>query len=227
VSSARPTFDALIKLWRLVDGDTLTNPNGEEIFWRGAAKLGSLKANLGKLGEPPAEPDVPVLINHDKSRRIGVVRSLFGFDDLDGAWLCAACTITDAPSWLKRGTAASLCYQVVAANHGRMQRGYVPEVSVLVPGVAPFEARAKVMSFREAKPVIAREPEVSFGQGEMIRRPNIGRILQVGGEPIGRSTTPSSSLIRTIQRMPDDGYSTTYDHHGRVISRTRLTGRGR
>jgi hypothetical protein len=189
-----PTFDATIKLWRLVDGANLYDRTGRELYWRGAMKLGSALQNARQSDDP-----VPVLVNHDDDRPIGVVRHLFNFVDTDGDWLCAACTVTSPPSWLKRGTAASICTQItMRSEENRVVRGYVPEVPVLSPGVRPAEPRAMVMSCKpspekttRSSPASTRLPsardvgEVFYGGG-VIRRPGIGQVLAVGGVPVTR-----------------------------------------
>lgn len=47
----------------------------------------------------------------------------------------------------------------------------------------------------------------------MIRRYFPNALISFSGQP--------SDLERTLQRMPDDGYSTTYDEYGNVLSRIR------
>ena len=49
---------------------------------------------------------MPLLVNHDENREIGLVRELMRFEDTDGPWLVAVATLTDRPDWLKRGVRA-------------------------------------------------------------------------------------------------------------------------
>jgi hypothetical protein len=185
------TCTAMIKLWRLFDDalvrDPYAYPVGKEVIERGAMQLG------GPLGDRPA----PVLVDHDVSRPIGFVRELSDFADTDGEWLCALVTITDPPTWLKNGTAASIATKAFERrNWGplkRIVRGWVTEVSVLSPGVRPAEPRAKVMGLREVPPTTtpaaaaaasksasgaagtgSRGGEVILGGGLIVRR-NVGR----------------------------------------------------
>jgi hypothetical protein len=165
-----PTYNCLIKMWRVVDTDVLHNidalPAGRELFQPGAVKL--------------LNDHVPVLIDHDKGRQVGVVRELSNFADTDGLWLTAHATITDPPPWLKRGTGASISY--ATAGHcslgpalQRVTRGLMTEVSVLSPGTEPAEPRAKVLVFAERVAPTVPAGEVFHGGGVLVRR-NIGRV---------------------------------------------------
>jgi hypothetical protein len=172
-----PTYTAMIKLWRLVTEVVLRNvdslPAGREIFQRGAMTL--LRDNT------------PVFVDHDHDRPIGSVRELSNFADIDGDWLCAHTTITDAPDWLRQGTAASICYataqRCALGATQRILRGLVTEVSVLSPGVEPAEPRAKVVLLRHADrpaPTVAHEPALAhIDNTGLLMRPGIGRILGV------------------------------------------------
>ncbi len=62
------------------------------------------------------------------------------------------------------------------------------------------------------RPIVSGE-EVITG-GRMLRRHFPGAVISVG-------TRSSGDLARKLQALPDDGYSTLYDHNGRVISRRR------
>jgi hypothetical protein len=165
------TFDATIKMWRVVDVDVLRNldslPADRELFQSGALEL---------------VQGAPVYIDHRKDRRIGVIRELSEFADTDGTWLFAHTTITDPPDWLKRGTAASMSYATAQRRslgpaHERVLRGLVTEVSVLSPGVLPEETRAKVVLYRQAAEAISGE--VFYGNGQVLIRPGVGQVLGI------------------------------------------------
>ena len=81
---------------------------------------------------PHRTSGVPLLVNHDPEREIGVVRELMRFEDTDGPWLVAVATVTDRPEWLKRGTRASFGCKLARYSsferHDVMRKGYVTEV---------------------------------------------------------------------------------------------------
>ena len=125
---------AIITLGKLVTEDIMMNLDdlkpGTELFQRGSLKLGSA---VQKPGEA-----TPVCVNHDKNRVIGHVLELMNLDDTDAEWLAALCVIEHPPSWLGRGTAASVCFTPVERYNlgpgSRIIRGYCVEVSVLRAG---------------------------------------------------------------------------------------------
>lgn len=172
-------YTATIKLWRLVDGDVLHNldalPPGRELFQRGAMEL-------------QRRDDTPVCVDHVKDRRIGVVRELSEFADVDGLWLCARVRIDRPPAWLRKGSSASISYASAGScslgpDHERITRGLVTEVSLLSPGVRPEEPRARVVLLERVEAPAAettRAPgDVLLPAGAMLRRPNVGAVLGV------------------------------------------------
>ena len=58
--------------------------------------------------------------------------------------------------------------------------------------------------------------EITYPRGGPRMSRQCGQVVSVGGVPVGRGR---SDLIRAIQALPDDGYSTLYDHDGRVLER--------
>lgn len=147
----------------------------------------------------PHRTNVPLLINHDAERPIGVVRELMRFEDTDGPWLVAVATVTDRPEWLKRGTRASFGCKLARYSsferHDVMRKGYVTEVSVLTVGHEPLEPGARVLTLREnANPILPEPTPTSAGVpppvasagavpgvfygGGLIRRPS-GQVLGV------------------------------------------------
>lgn len=146
------TYNAVVRLGKLVTPDVLRSVEtlrpGAEFFQRGALQLG--------LDDRP----VPVCIDHDRTRQVGAVRSLFEFDDTDGVWLAATATILDAPGWLAKGTPASrttASWQHTALGAAsRILRGALTELSILSPGVKPNEPGARVMVLERAGEAAAR-----------------------------------------------------------------------
>ena len=61
----------------------------------------------------PGQTTAKLLVNHDAKREIGVVHHLWRWDWVDGPWVVAHATLTDPPSWLRRGTRASFGFGVV------------------------------------------------------------------------------------------------------------------
>lgn len=171
-------YDALIAIAPLLDSTRFQNPEwerpGRDSYWGGSLQL--------------LPREVPLTVNHEKHRQIGVVRSLFELDWSDGRWVVADANVTDPPEWLRKGTPASLSrYNAhttrTAEGAERVTSAFVGEVSVLSPGVAPAEPRAQVVHL-EAEPVTRRHHAqpggVTYGYGQLLIRPNIGKVLRVG-----------------------------------------------
>lgn len=140
----------------------------------------------------------PVVIDHDEDRVIGYVKNTWVSKDVDFGtrvrnWWFAGVELDEHPEWLKRGSAVSWCYhplhtyQPWGDGPEVMTSALLREISVLSPGVEPAEKLARVAYVKElpAELPAARKPEpegeVVFGYGELLRRPNIGQILRVGG----------------------------------------------
>jgi len=150
----------------------------------------------GSLKFAPGRDSVPLLVNHDDDREVGVVDELFQVDWTDGPWICARATVTDPPAWLKQGVRASFrvsTYQRRGPDFGPAERvvgAIVGEVSVLSPGVDPAEPLAEVLMFREAEAKPSRSvaavgsaaaigDRVFYGKpGDVIRRP-CGKVLAI------------------------------------------------
>jgi len=160
---------ALIAIAPLLDAKRFGNPEwerpGRDSYWGNSLKL------------LPGE--VALLVDHDDERQIGVVRALYELAWTDGRWVVADAVVTDPPSWLRKGTPASLSRyntHVTRSAEGaeRVTSAFVNEVSVLPPGVKPAEPRAQVVHL-EAEPIAHRhqpepEGEVIYGNGQLIRR---------------------------------------------------------
>jgi hypothetical protein len=53
------------------------------------------------------------VVDHNLDREIGAVDELIELDCADGLWLAARCTLHEAPSWLRKGTGASMGYKTL------------------------------------------------------------------------------------------------------------------
>jgi hypothetical protein len=166
------TYTAQIKFAPIFNGKLDERP-GRFLYQRGGLTL---------------RGDTPILVDHDESRR-GDRAEVYEFADLDGPWLVADAEITAPPEWLSTRTKASFEFaplqQQQANGWNRILRALVTEVSILSPGTNPAEPLARVMLLRQRSPAAvgatsdaAAVGEVFYG-GQMIRRPNIGRVLGV------------------------------------------------
>lgn len=121
-------------------------------------KRGGFRLDLG----------APVLVDHDATRKVGVVRELVEWDDVDGEWFVARCKIIRPPSWLKANrTKASFEFRYKDEPRKRGEllevRGdiLVTEVSILSPNVKPADPHAGVVLLREIQDLQA--PRSSSG----------------------------------------------------------------
>ena len=135
----------LVKLAPIVTPDRLGNPEleqpGRTMYWRNA------------LGFLPGRSEVPLVVDHDMSRQIGVLDQLFPMDWVDGWWIVACGTVTDAPASLEKyQTKASFGHWNVHISENRVSQAWVKEVSLLSPAVEPAEPLACVLSVRPAEP---------------------------------------------------------------------------
>lgn len=73
--------------------------------------------NPGALTFMQGKDSVPLLVDHNDDRAIGVVHTIMRFDDTDGPWLAAVGEVTDLPSWLRRDTKASFSYKAANTSH--------------------------------------------------------------------------------------------------------------
>jgi hypothetical protein len=137
-----------------------------------------------------------------------------------------ACIAADR---LKHGTpvsigARSLRHDKLLAQDNILRHtlARLDELSILAPNELPYYPDARVTRIYEpkAKPV-ARTPkepegEVFYGGG-LIHRYYKTEITVGGARSLARRGSPD-----WVRAQPDDGYSTTYDHEGNVLSRIRL-----
>ena len=177
------SHSALIKFAPVLTAERWSNPRwtrpDRTFYWNGALKL------------IPCQK-TPVVIDHDMERIVGVVHELFTMEWTDGPWICARATLDDPPGWLKtyETTASFARWDVHSTPHDdgwdRVTRAFVKEVSLLSPAVEPAEPLACVTLFKpieERAARIARAPAsdgtVIHGNGQLLRRPNIGQVLGV------------------------------------------------
>jgi hypothetical protein len=143
----------------------------------------------GSLRFLPSQSSVPLLIDHDKDREVGVVREIVEWENTDGPWFIARATVTHRPEWLKAfRTKASFGYANVERQEigdwGRVLRALVTEVSLLSPAAKPAEPLAQVVLVERSKDSPAAvDTSSSAGEnlsspGVLIRR-NAGQVLGV------------------------------------------------
>ena len=119
----------------------------------------------------PTKP-TPLLIDHDEGRPLGKVTQLLRLRDLDGWWLTAVAELEEVPSWLRRGTPASFAFhplQMSSFGDNVVRSALVTEVSVL-SALDPYEPLAKVLYVKPIRAKPAAREEVSYGNGQLIRR---------------------------------------------------------
>lgn len=169
------SLDALIKLARVVNADTQ-----HEIDNGTPADLYVQRRGLRLLNSS----GVPLVVDHDLERPVGVVHRLLEFNDTDGPWLWAKATISSPPDWLKQGTRCSYGWSTVHRSaHGWVHDGLLSEVSVLSSAQTPVESRAHVAVLKP-KPSPAGGPSVLAGEvihrpGERLVRHSIGRVTGI------------------------------------------------
>ena len=126
-------------------------------------------------------PDLPILVDHDDDRQVGVVREVFVHDDTDGEWHAVLARFTDPPGWLQRGTRVSFAYNPLRRQQiwewTRVNSGLLTEISVLSSSLKPADPSARVMTFGPERPN-AGEEIIYSPPGTIIRR-QCGRVLAV------------------------------------------------
>ena len=176
----RLSSTAIIKLAPVITAATWRNPEwerpGRDVYWSGSLVLLPRR-------------EVPLLVDHDDDRQVGVVRELSVLDWVDTKWIVAHVTINDPPGWLRNGTAASFeRYDLHAPPMGegskRVAHAFVTEVSVaLALGRACGAARSGGVDRPAASPAAA----TATAAGEVIQpvraqrivRHNIGQVIRV------------------------------------------------
>jgi hypothetical protein len=144
----------------------------------------------------PNKQSVPLVVDHDLDRQVGVVHALGRWEWTDGPWIVARCSIAEPPPWLKRGTRASFgsrrlhAYEFNGWEHVR--RALVDEVTIVGPGFQPVEPCAEVVLLEPASGangsstvgrLFDRHPAVGeiihHPPGTLVRRENIGQVLGI------------------------------------------------
>jgi hypothetical protein len=171
----------------------------------------------GSLKLLPNKTSVPLLVDHDEEREIGVVHRFGMIDWNDGPWIYASATVDDPPSWLERRAPASFCHhpydrrEVTIRDRSAevVYATFVDEVSVLSRANTPAEPRAHAWVFDEpTKPspveVIHHPPG-----GVLVRR-NLGKVLAVGGVRLRGTANTPRTVGRSIVIDRADGSQLIY-----------------
>ncbi len=144
-------------------------------------------------------PGADVRVDHDGEQSVGkLLDQPFRWSDGDGEWLACRAEITDAPAWLKAGTAASIGFaehDAITTPFGagtRFGGGLIREVSLVSPNEQPREKLAKVVLLRNVEPVaLTRE----LALDELERRTGMGEdVHDVVADLVSR--LPRTSTLR-------------------------------
>ena len=101
---------------------------------------------------------MPLLVDHDAARQVGVVRTLYRSEETGRPVALCHRSRDSAAGWLTRGTPASFAFLPVAessfaqpgdADH--IRTGWITEISVLSPGTKAAEPRAMVTTLLPAE----------------------------------------------------------------------------
>ena len=167
-SAAGPmTHSALVKLAPVVSAERLNNPTwerpGRTMYWSGALRF------------LPNRSEIPLVVDHNMERQVGIVHELFEMDWTDGPWIVARATVVDPPSWLMAGyTEASFARWTVHSTQvgesDRVTRAFAKEVSLLCQ-TEPLEPLAEVLSLR---PIETKPPVTTRSAARVLRRTRIG-----------------------------------------------------
>ncbi len=137
---------------------------------------------------PLLRRDVPVIVDHDDDDVIGRVLEFYDADDAAGGrWRWARCEITSPPAWLRMNGGVSFGYASLQKQDmgawSRVLRAPILELSLLSPSRQPAEPRARVAWIGpEDSPMertSAGEEVLHLPAGQLLRRPNVGRVLGV------------------------------------------------
>ena len=159
----------------------------------------------GGLQFLPGKATVPLLVDHDEGREIGVVDNLWRWDWTDGPWVVAHATVAAPPSWLKRGTRASFGFAVLHRRELNISgtqadviaRAIMQEVSVLSPATTPAEPCAEVLSMPHRDKAHHQSRRAA---GHPVRRPRT---------PRRRSRGSSSRQHHPLEHRPGAGRPVT------------------
>lgn len=120
---------------------------------------------------------VPVVVDHDTDREVGIVRQIVEIPDTDGEWFVALATISEPVAWIRGGRGGTKASFAFKGLHRRTVNGWevvcdalLSEVSVLTPSFKPIEPRAHVLTLRRTESDRPAAGEVFYGDGTLIRR---------------------------------------------------------
>lgn len=160
----------------------------------------------------PGTTEVPLLVDHDKDRQVGVVKRLYRIEEPDGPWLAASCHVTSPPGWLTRDTKASFAFipiqhssftQPGDAEH--LRKAWVTEVSILSPGTQPAEPRAKVTLLEPSKPTKPPAAATSTSVAHAARTP-------VHRTPVSaRKAAEMDELNRRLEFLEEHGIAYRFE----------------
>lgn len=181
-----------MKFAPIVTAERMNNPTwerpGRTMYWPGSLRF------------LPIHSEIPLVVDHNLERQVGVVHELFEMDWIDGPWVCARATVSDPPCWLKRyETKASFSrwniHSTPVGESDRVTSAFVKEVSILSPTTEPREPFACVLSIRPTETPhtttrttaapIARAPvqpvggEVFYSAPGTVLRRTVGQVLGV------------------------------------------------
>ena len=132
------------------------------------------KYRSGSLELPTGTTEVPLLVDHEDERQVGVVHELLEMNCDDGPWYCARATITDPPPWLRQHTTkASFSRRNLESTWAgpceSVEHAHVTEVSILSPTVKPAEPLAEVLTVHRTERPKPAPPQTDLDQ-HLIRR---------------------------------------------------------
>lgn len=179
----------------------------------------------------------PVHLHHDRAKKIGALSDLRPGNEW---WLADILLDPALSAELQVGQAVSVGIATMRAsgNHilselSVVQKGAVKGAEIIsrleIKSARPAEERIeRLAADREQAPsgwsVIYDESgrELSRQPQQTVTRYFPTKITVDGGSVGRRGGGMSPEVVRRIQALPDDGFSTFYDKYGNEISRTRL-----
>ena len=157
------------------------------------------------------QSEIPVLIDHNETKRAGTVTALHAHGDwwhasfmLDGPHADRAADLIErrgkvSPGFRPDEMDPDFAVPITPAHNAThwYTRARLNEISIASPGAIPWYQGAKVTRSYELKApptatphrqgLVARETEPEgqvthgYGHGQLLRRPDIGQVLRVGG----------------------------------------------
>jgi hypothetical protein len=189
---------ALIKIGRLYNSES-DIPEGRTRYQRGAMRFG-----LPGRTEP-----IPLVVDHNLERQIGIVDELAELDDADGIWLTARCRLTEQPPWLKRGTGASMGYKPLWSQQigaGHCVRDAILEEVTVVLRQAPREPLAKVALLYTPEPKLAPAAKPTRLPSQRRRRTGVDEMAELRRRL--DAAGPAADFETILEHLKDElGYS--------------------